>query len=293
MRSTMKNPYIYIVFVIPSLFLYFLFFIWPMLTSVGYGFTNWTGLGETKYVGFDNFQRAFEDSSFWNSVKNNVYFILFSVFIQVPIIIFIAILIGNVKRFQGFYKTTVFVPAILSTAVIGILWAFMYDPDVGVVNKMLSVFGVEPIYWLADMKWALWAVLITNAWQWMGFFIVLVLASILAIPKELNEAAEIDGATGFQKAIRITVPLIKPIISVIVMLSIAGAMKVVDIVLVMTNGGPIGATDVMASYMVNRAVRYGDYGYGMALSIMIFVIALLLTAIYQLTFGRTNERVEY
>jgi raffinose/stachyose/melibiose transport system permease protein len=187
----------------------------------------------------------------------------------------------------------VFVPAILSTSVIGILWQFIYNPEVGVLNQFLSVFGVEPIYWLADPKWAMPAVLVTNAWQWMGFFIVLVLAAILAIPKDMNEAAEIDGATGVQKALYITIPLIKPIISVVVMLSIAGAMRVVDIVLVMTNGGPVGSTEVMASYMVQKAIRFGQYGYGTSLSIMIFVIALLLTAIFQYTFGRNQERVEY
>jgi raffinose/stachyose/melibiose transport system permease protein len=169
----------------------------------------------------------------------------------------------------------------------------MYHPSIGFFNKFLSWFGIEPNYWLSDTKWALLSILITNAWQWMGFYIVLVLAAILAIPKEINEAAEIDGATGFQRAIRITTPLIMPVISIVVMLSIAGAMRVVDIVLVMTNGGPAGATEVMASYMVNKAMKYGEYGYGTALSIMIFAIALLLTAIYQIVFARRQERVEY
>lgn len=293
MRSTLKNPYAYALFVIPTLFLYFLFTVYPMLSSAYYGFTDWDGLNDPRFIGFANFIEAITDPYFQNAVINNMYFILFSVFIQVPLIIFFAILIGNVKRLQGFYKTTVFVPAILSTAVIGILWQFVYDPEVGIINKGLGLLGIEPVYFLAEMKWALWAVLVANAWQWMGFYIVLVLAAILAIPKELNEAAEIDGASGWQKAIRITVPLIKPIISVIVMLSIAGAMRVVDIVLVMTKGGPVGSTEVMASYMVSRAIKYGEYGYGTSLSIIIFAVALILTAIYQLTFGRAKEGVDY
>jgi raffinose/stachyose/melibiose transport system permease protein len=136
------------------------------------------------------------------------------------------------------------------------------------------------------------AILITNAWQWIGFYIILVLAAILSIPKEIDEAASIDGATGPQRAWYLTVPLIKPIISVVVMLSIAGAMRVVDIVLVMTNGGPAGSTEVMASYMVSKAIKYGDYGYGTALAIIIFAFALVFTAIYQLTFGKM-ERIEY
>jgi raffinose/stachyose/melibiose transport system permease protein len=293
MRSALKDPYAYALFIIPTLLMYFLFTIYPMLSSAYYAFTDWDGLNEPSFIGLGNFIEAVTDPYFRSAVINNMYFILFAIFVQVPFIVFFAILLSNVRRFQSFYKTTVFVPAILSTAVIGILWQFVYDPEVGIVNKLLGWFGIEPIYWLADSRWALWAVLVANTWQWMGFFIVLVLAAILAIPKEMNEAAEMDGATGFQRATRITVPLIKPIISVIVMLSIAGAMRIVDIVLVMTGGGPVGATEVMASYMVSRAIRFGEYGYGTSLAIMIFAVALVLTALYQLTFGRAKEGVDY
>ncbi|TLS48662.1 sugar ABC transporter permease [Paenibacillus antri] len=292
MKDTMRHPGVYALFVVPTLFLYVLFFVYPMITSLVYGFTDWNGLNDPRYIGFGNFAEAFGDDDFINAIYNNIVFILFAAFVQVPLIVFFAILISGVKRFQGFYKTTVFVPSILSTSVIGILWGFIYQPEVGPLNRALGWFGIEPIYWLADMKWAMFAVLATNAWQWMGFFIVLVLAAILAIPKELNEAADIDGASGWHKAIHITVPLINPIVSVVIMLSIAGAMKVVDIVLVMTNGGPVGSTEVMASYMVTKAINYGEYGYGTALSIVIFVFALLLTAIYQLLVVRRQERVE-
>jgi raffinose/stachyose/melibiose transport system permease protein len=293
MSHTLKNPYVYLMFILPTILLYFMFFIYPMLSSVYYGFTDWDGLNVAHYNGFDNFKKAFEDLDFWNAVKNNLYFIFFSVFIQIPLIILFAILISSVKKFQGFYKTTVFMPSILSTAVVGILWGFVYEPDVGIINQILGKLGIEKIYWLADDKWAMLAVLFTNAWQWMGFYIVLVLAAILSIPKEIGEAAAIDGATGFQRAFYLTLPLIKPIISVVIMLSIAGALRVIDIVLVMTNGGPAGATEVMASYMVSKAVSTGDYGYGTALSLLIFAFALILTALYQISFGRNRERIEF
>jgi len=261
-----------------------------MLTSSYYAFTDWNGLDNYAFIGFDNFIKVFSDSDFIAAIKNNMYFILFSVGLQVPLIIFFALLIANVKRFQRLYKTTVFIPSILSTSVIGILWGFVLHPNIGPVNKFLGFFGVESIFWLADEKWALPAILVVNAWQWVGFYIVLVLAAILALPKEMNEAAQIDGATGFQRAWYLTVPLIKPIISVVVMLSIAGAMRVVDIVLVMTNGGPVGSTEVMASYLVNEAMGVNpSYGLGTAISLIIFAFALVLTALYQLTFGKTKE----
>lgn len=290
MKQALRNPWIYLMMIVPTLALYILFFIYPMLTSSYYAFTNWNGLDNYKFLGFKNFVTVFSDPDFIFSIRNNMIFIMFAVFVQVPMIIFFAILISNVKKLQRFYKTTVFVPSILSTSVIGILWQFVLNPNIGPVNKALAVFGIEPIYWLAESKWALPSILVVNAWQWMGFYIVLVLAAILALPKEMNEAAEIDGASGIQRAWYLTVPLIKPIISVVVMLSIAGAMRVVDIVLVMTKGGPVGATEVMASYLVKEAMGVNpSYGLGTAISLIIFAFALILTAIYQSTFGKVKE----
>ncbi|MBN2983180.1 carbohydrate ABC transporter permease [Cohnella algarum] len=293
MKNALRNPYVYLMFVLPTIALYFLFFIYPMLTSVYYGFTDWDGLNRQNFIGFDNFATAFQDPEFRASIVNNVYILLFSCCVQVPLIVVFSLLISNVKRFQGFYKTTVFMPSILSTSVIGILWGYIYDPDVGLLNNLLGLLGIDPIYWLAESRWAMISILITNAWQWMGFYIVLILAAILAIPRDIDEAAKIDGATGVQRAWYLTVPLIKPIVNVVIMLSIAGALRVVDIVLVMTNGGPAGATEVMASYMVNKAIKYGEYGYGTALSIVIFIFALVLTALYQVLFARRQERIEY
>lgn len=293
MKTTLKNPYVYMLFVVPTVAMYFLFFIYPTITSFVFGFTDWDGLNARQFIGLDNFVNAFKDAEFRSSIWNNLIILLFSCCIQVPLIIVFSLLISNVKRFQGFYKTTVFMPSILSTSIIGILWGYIYDPDVGLLNNFLNLFGIDPIYWLAEPKWAMFSILLTNAWQWMGFYIVLILAAILGIPKDIDEAAMIDGATGVQRAWYLTVPLIRPIINVVIMLSIAGALRVVDIVLVMTGGGPAGSTEVMASYMVNKAIKYGDYGYGSALSIIIFVIALVLTALYQLLIARRQERIEF
>jgi len=202
-------------------------------------------------------------------------------------------LIANVKKLKGLYKTAVFMPAIMSTAVIGILWGFIYEPNIGLINKIIGLFGIEPIFWLSDEKFAMLSILITNAWQWTGFYIVMVLAAILAIPGELDEAAKIDGATGVQRALRITLPLIMPIISVVIMLSIAGAMKAADIVIVMTKGGPAGSTEVMATYMIKYAITNFKYGYGNTIAVLIFMFTLLITAFYQLVVARRNERIEY
>ncbi|ANY71952.1 carbohydrate ABC transporter permease [Paenibacillus ihbetae] len=294
MNKALRNPLIYILFVLPAFILFLAFFIYPIYTAIDNSFTSWNGISkDVKYIGFDNYAAAMSDIAFWKSVKNNVYFILFSCFVQVPLIVIFSLLIANVKRLKGLYKTAVFAPSIMSTAVIGILWGFIYNPDFGLMNQILGLFGVEPIYWLSDKNWAMLSILITNAWQWTGFYIVMVLAAIISIPKELDEAAAIDGATGWQRAMKITLPLVMPIISVVIMLSIAGAMKAADIILVMTKGGPAGSTDVMATYMIRYAITSFKHGFGNSIAVLIFVFTMIITALYQVLIARRNERIEY
>ncbi|NWL87436.1 MULTISPECIES: carbohydrate ABC transporter permease [unclassified Paenibacillus] len=294
MNKALRNPLIYVLFILPAFILFLAFFIYPVFTAVNNSFTSWNGISKNvHYIGFDNYVQAFNDLAFWKSVRNNVYFILFSCLIQVPLIIIFSLLIANVKRFKGLYKTAVFMPSIMSTAVIGILWGFIYNPDFGLANEVLGLFGVSPVYWLSDKNWAMISILITNAWQWTGFYIVMVLAAILSIPKELDEAAAIDGATGFQRAIKITLPLIMPIVSVVIMLSIAGAMKAADIVLVMTKGGPAGSTDVMATYMIRYAITSFRHGFGNSIAVLIFVFTIIITVLYQVLIAKRTERIEY
>ncbi|GAB6990455.1 carbohydrate ABC transporter permease [Paenibacillus pini] len=294
MNKALKNPMLYIVLILPCLILFGMFFLYPIFSAIRYSFTSWNGVSATpKFIGLDNFTKALTEERFWLAARNNGFFILFSVGIQVPLIIFFSLLIANVKKLKGLYKTAVFLPSIMSTAVIGILWGFIYEPNIGLLNSILKVFGIEPLYWLADEKYAMISILLTNAWQWTGFYIVMVLAAILSIPRELDEAAAIDGASGMQRAFSITLPLIKPIISVVIMLSIAGAMKAADIVIVMTKGGPAGSTDVMATYMIKYAITNFKYGYGNAIAVLIFIFTLILTALYQLLVARRSERIEY
>ncbi|MEF3354777.1 sugar ABC transporter permease [Paenibacillus sp. GYB006] len=294
MNKSLRNPLVYILFIFPALLLFFMFFIYPIFSSIYYSFTSWNGVSANpKFIGFSNYLKALGDERFWESAKNNGWFIVFSCFIQVPLIIFFSLLIANVKKLKGLYKTAVFLPSIMSTAVIGILWGFIYEPNIGLLNKLLGLFGIEPLYWLSDEKYAMFSILLTNAWQWTGFYIIMVLAAILSIPRDLDEAAEIDGATRLQRALSITLPLIKPIISVVIMLSIAGAMKAADIVIVMTKGGPAGSTDVLATYMIKYAITNFKYGYGNTIAVLIFIFTLILTALYQLLIARRSERIEY
>ncbi|MCR8644058.1 sugar ABC transporter permease [Paenibacillus sp. N1-5-1-14] len=284
MNRTLRNPATFILFILPALILYSVFYIYPIFTTFQFGFTDYNGLSKPEYIGFENYVTALtDDPNFWVGFLNNVWFILFSIFVQVPIILLIAVLVAGVKRFRGFYKTTVFLPSILSTAVVGVLFTFVvFHPQIGILNSGLTAIGLESwtMGWLGDERTAMLSILVTNAWQWTGFYVVLVLAAIFGISKEVLEAAEIDGATSFQRTRFIIIPLIRPVIFVIILLSITGAMKALDIVIVMTNGGPFGSTEVMATYMYRVAFNQDYYGYGNAIANLIFIFSLLITLIF-------------
>ncbi|WP_256758369.1 carbohydrate ABC transporter permease [Cohnella sp. WQ 127256] len=284
MNRTLRNPLTYLLFLIVPAAFYFVFFFYPVIQTFRIGFTSSNGIGMGKFIGFQNYVRALtDDPIFWSAFYNNVYFILSSIFIQIPIIIVLAVLISEIRGFRNFYKITVFLPSILSTAVVAVIWRFaIYHPDVGAANKFLTAVGLSKFThaWLGEEGYATLAILITNAWQWTGFYVVLVLAAIFSIPKEILEAADTDGARGFRKLRSITVPLLRPVIIVIILLSITGAMKSMDIVIVMTGGGPYRSSDVMATHMTNMAFRNGEYGYGNAIANLIFVFTLVITLIF-------------
>ncbi|MFE5323345.1 carbohydrate ABC transporter permease [Paenibacillus sp. NPDC056579] len=291
MNKTMRNPLTYTLFIIPTMLFYMMFFMIPLLQSLQHAFTRWDGVNQPEFNGLDNFIQAFQDELVWHSLLNNICFILFAVVVQIPVIIVLGIAISSIRRWKGLYKTTVFVPSILSTAVVGILFSFIYHPEIGLLNQLLKSAGAGSLVhtWLADDKTAMLAILVTNAWQWTGFYVVLVLAAILGISTEVYEAAELDGATGWSKAWHITIPLIRSVIMVIILLSITGAMKALDIVMVMTGGGPANQTEVLATYMIKQGTRLNEYGYGNAISILIVLFTLALTVLFQLVSKRFGE----
>ncbi|OCT15006.1 sugar ABC transporter permease [Paenibacillus pectinilyticus] len=282
MNKMGRNAWAYMFFTLPTLLIFAIFFLYPMLMSLRYGFTEWNGISSAQFNGLDNFVTAFHDPYFWVAVRNNLFFIGFSVGIQIPIILVLALLVSKIKRWIGFYKSLIFLPTILSTAVVGVLWEFIYHPQAGLLNQVLNAIGLSKWQhaWLAEGATAMLAVLVTNAWQWMGFYVVLVVSAIYAIPKHLVEAAQMDGAGSIRQAWSVILPLLRPVILVMILLSITGGMKAMDIVVVMTGGNPYGITEVMASYMIKKAYRIGEYGYANSIAVLILVFTALLTSIF-------------
>lgn len=276
-----KNVKYIIVGLFPALLIYFIFVLYPIARSFLYGFYDWNGLSEPIYSGLSNFKRILTDDVFWQSFKNNIFIVLFSIFGQVPIgLIFAVILSRNIKG-AGFFRTAFFIPMILSTVVVGLLWSTILNSQVGIVNNILEVIGLPDLAqdWLGNPKLAIFTVCGVIVWQCFGYYMIIFLAAIQSISEEINEAADIDGAGELTKLTKITLPMLWPAIMTAVVLCISGSMRSFDLVFVMTGGGPANATELMATYMYNKTFAVYQYGYGSAVSLVISVISFGLIVI--------------
>jgi raffinose/stachyose/melibiose transport system permease protein len=293
MNKALKNPFIYIAFIVPTLLLYTVFFVYPVIVSLYYGFFQWDGISAKVFIGLDNFMRLAEDGVFGKSLVNNFYFMAFGLAVNIPLVLLVAILISKVKRMRGFYKSAVFIPVVISTATVSILFGVLYNYESGLINQLLRSVGLGSwaLEWLSDPHLAILSILIANGWQNIGFFIVLCLAAILNIPREILEAAKIDGANGWTEVRTITLPLIRPVMFVMLLITVAGSMNVLDIVQIMTNGGPFQSTEVMSTYMLKVGFRSMELGYGSAVGVAMFVIILIMTGLLQIISKR--EEVQY
>ncbi|MFC5653543.1 carbohydrate ABC transporter permease [Paenibacillus solisilvae] len=291
MNKALKNPYTYIAFIVPTLLLYALFFIYPVIVSFVYGFYQWDGVSAKVFIGFDNFMRLMQDEIFVKAFINNMYFMAFSLLVNIPLVFLIAIMISKIRRMRGFYKSAVFVPVVISTATVAILFGVLYDLDSGLLNQILRAAGLPEQEWLSNPHLAMISILLANAWQNIGFFIVLCLAAILNIPKEVGEASQIDGVNAWNETWKITLPLVRPVLFVMLLLTVSGTLKVLDIVQIMTNGGPFQSTEVMSTYMLKVGFRSMELGYGSAIGVAMFVITIIMTGILQKV--SKSEEVQY
>lgn len=288
MKLTGKSKWVILIGILPALLIYIVFSIVPILQAFYYSVMEWDGLTEMKYVGLDNFITILKDSVFWNSLKNNIYVVFASVFGQISIALFVAILLNRKIKGAKFFRTIGFMPVVLSTVVIGLMWNLIYDSKSGLLNGVLSIIGLEDLAqnWLGNPKIAMIAVCITIIWQFVGQYLIIFLAALQNVSAEVLEAAEIDGATEWTTTWKITIPMIWETIVVAVILCISGSLRTFDLIYVMTHGGPSHSTDVMALYMYDSTFQNLQYGYGSAVSVLIFVFSLGLIFLVTRVMGR-------
>lgn len=279
MKSVFSNKRAIALFVIPTLAIYLIIVLIPVLISAYYSTLQWDGIGKSMFIGLENYKQLIVDERFLNSVKNSTLFALVSIFIQLPISLIFALILSSHVKGEKFYRIVYFIPVVISTVVIGQLWIKIYNADYGLLNTFLDGVGLSDWTqdWLGQKNTALISAFIPSLWQYMGYHMLLMYAGARSISKDVYEAAQIDGATKFQIARRITIPLIKPILKVCVTFSLIGALKVFDLIYVLTGGGPFFSTEVPSTYMYTTIFDSYKYGYGSAMSIFIIVECLIFT----------------
>lgn len=292
MNKVMSNK-LYIAFYIAPAFILLMVLIFiPLLLSGYYGLMDWDGIGEKTFIGLDNYIEGIQDKLFWNSALHSFLLALFS---ALSLIIYLAVSIILASKIKGadLLRKIYLIPMLLSSVAIAQLWVKVYNPSNGILNSFLRTIGVEnPPSWLADPSMVLFAIFVPILWQYAGFYILIYYAALKNIPESLIEAARIDGATPFQIAMRIKLPLIKEIVSVTIVLAIVGSLKYFDLIYVMTAGGPNGASEVMASYMYKLAFSSYNFGYGSAIGFLLLIITLIVTLIIRKV-TETKEKLEY
>ena len=270
-------------FVLPALVLYAVSVILPVLQAMQYSLYKWNGLEPlTEFVGLQNYITAFGNNAFQTSIGNNVLIVVLSLFIQIPFSLALAVLLNRRFRGRAILRLLFFLPYVLSEAVTGIVFTLMLQPD-SVLDTSLKTVGLEGLIqdWLGDSTLVMVTLFVIISWKYFGFHMIIMLAGLQGIPKELEEAALIDGADRRQSFRYVTLPLLGPTIRVSVFLSIIGALQLFDVVWVMTAGGPVNASSTMAIAMFKAGFRSNQFGYGSALAVILFLLCLIVALLYQ------------
>ena len=289
MKKIYSNKLHILIFLLPALILFCGVLIAPLGASFYYSFFKWDGMGPKTFLGFQNYKELFSSNAigFMKALRNSLLLALFSVVLQLPLALGLALSLGRKIKGERVFLSVYFMPVLISTVVIGQLWLKIYNPDYGILNVALRSMGLESLtrIWLGDKKVALAAVFVPTLWQYVGYHMLLLYAGVKSVPVELREAAMLDGATDGQVNRYIVLPYIKPILRVSVIFAITGSLKSFDLIYVLTNGGPLHATEVPSTLMINMLFKRNRYGMGSAIAVMLillcFAFALLINAIFR------------
>jgi len=289
MNKLYSNKVRILVFLLPALILFCGILIAPIIMSGYYSFFDWNGIGDQTFIGFSNYVELFTSNSigFMKALGNALLLALLSVCLQLPLALGLALLLGKGIKGERIFLSIFFMPVLISTVVIGQLWLKIYNPDYGILNVLLRSLGLDSWtrIWLGLKETALGAVFVPVLWQYVGYHMLLLYAGVKSVPKELREAAMLDGATDGQVNRFVVLPYIKPILRISVIFAVTGSLKSFDLIYVLTNGGPLHATEVPSTLMINMLFLRNRYGMGSAIAalliILCFVFALIINRVFK------------
>lgn len=298
-KHTLRKLLLPILFILPALVIQVVFMAVPLINAIGLSFQSWDGMSPPVWVGFKNYILLVQDQIFWLALFHTAYFVLVTVVFQTTIPLLIANLVNsNGVKGSVVFRTIYFMPVIISLTITGLLWSMIYEPQFGVLNETLKAIGLKALakFWLADSTTVIPSIIVVSIWQSMGFYLVIFFAALQNIPQELHDSAAIDGANAWRRLLSVTVPLLAPVITVVIVLNTINGVKVFAQVWVMTSGGPNHASDMLSTYLYSLAFGEGGssnpvLGYASAIGVVILILTVLLSFI-QLRWGRTSE-IEY
>jgi len=273
-----------VLFLLPSMALFFLFVLVPVVQAAHYSLYQWSGLGDlSDYIGLRNYQDLFHDPIFLQALKNNILIAGLSLLLQLPSALALALLMNQKLPGRTFFRTVFFLPYVLSEVVTGLVWSFIYNPSNGLIAGVLqqaNLHVVPPAY-LADTRTVLFAIFVAMSWKYFGFHFVLYVAGLQNIPGDVIEAACIDGANSWQTIRYVMLPLLGSTIRISAFLSILGSLQYFDLIYVMSDGGPVHASETMATYLIHFGLQQFALGYGSAVGVIMFGLCLVFALVYQ------------
>ena len=280
MKKLYSNKLVILSLVLPGLILFFFAIFAPICLSVYYSLTNYSGMGSYDMIGAQNYLELFQDAAFRTALKNSFLLAVGFIFIQHPLALITAAILDKLGgKAENFFRCVYFIPNVISVAVIAYLWKFIYNPDFGLLNNIVKAFGGKGgINWFSQDT-AIWAVLIVLIWHGFGWGMLIYYTGIKNIDPVLYEAASIDGADQKTIFLKITVPLMKPVIQVNVTMAVISALKQMETVYLLTNGGPNNSTQFAANYLYQQAFKAFKYGYGNAIGVVFIIICLIATVV--------------
>ena len=277
--------------ILPASILFLLFVPMPAIVSVVMSFTNWKGLGSIKFIGLENYLVMFtKDIVLQKALANTFKWVFGGLVMQLLPAFLLSLLISGKIKGRSFFRSVIFMPSTFSAVAVSLIWYFVYHPSVGLLNQFIRLLGFSNFeyVWLRDPRFALVGVLLSVAWQWTGYYVVIFISGIVGVPKELSEAATIDGASPIQVVRHILLPYLMPVFKIVCVLSVTSAFKGFASVFVMTQGGPNNETILLGLHMYNKGFMALRYGYGSAISVLIMFCCIVSTVIINKIFERES-----
>lgn len=276
-----------LLFIAPALIGFVLFYLVPTIRGIYLSFTEYSILGDPEWIGTKNYERIAKDPLFWNALGVTGQYVVINIVLQTALALGIALLMHRVAK-STLIRGALLMPYLMANVIAALLWFWMLDYQIGIINELIEWLGLPRVAFFGSEQWAIPTQALINTWRHMGYTALLIFAGLQSIPNNVYEAASIDGSKGVSTFWRITLPLLRPVLVLVLVVTVIGSFQVFDTVAVTTAGGPVNATRVLQFYIYQRAFNEQDFGYGSALAVILFLI-LALVAFIQMKFLRGNQ----